>query len=273
VGTIVAAGPELQFEGDGTYTVKVSVGPGSGDCLAGPSTTGAFGVDVHVAPVLSGTPVRFRATPVSAFSGVQAAAPPGGEADVRCALNGAIQPDGSVAGAVVVPDPAFAHPSVAESVFPRPGPWTCVARGLAEGRDDNFDTASFGTPWSAPLSFDVRSDFRRRTGTLARGRSKKPRFSFTAEWPAEASGGRATLTVYRYSRCKLRKVAAYRGRFDARRLRVTIRRPPARRFYIGRVAFAGTRFLRASTDPNPVLLQVDRGRLEFVAPSAFPLCA
>ncbi|MGZ8649693.1 MAG: hypothetical protein ACXW08_13880, partial [Solirubrobacteraceae bacterium] len=55
MGTSVAAGPELQFEGNGAYTVKVSVGPGSGgpaDCLSGPSTTASFGVDVHVAPTL-----------------------------------------------------------------------------------------------------------------------------------------------------------------------------------------------------------------------------
>ena len=65
VGTIVAAGPELQFEGDGRYTVKVSVGPGSGGasgCLAGPSTTASFRVDVRVAPALIGGPEPGRAS-------------------------------------------------------------------------------------------------------------------------------------------------------------------------------------------------------------------
>ena len=48
-GTIVPAGPELQFEGDGTYTVRVSIGAGTGDgddCLAGPSRSGSFFVGV-----------------------------------------------------------------------------------------------------------------------------------------------------------------------------------------------------------------------------------
>src|SRR5262245_25847542 len=41
-GDIVAAGPELQFEGSGAYTVKVSVAV-TGDCLtAGESSTGSF---------------------------------------------------------------------------------------------------------------------------------------------------------------------------------------------------------------------------------------
>ena len=101
-GTIVPAGPELQFEGDGAYTVKVSIGPGTGDgasCLAGPSRSGSFGVDVHVTPVLVGEPLSLRLAPLPGmpFVGVQAAAPPGGEADVRCTL-----------GALSVPDPSFA---------------------------------------------------------------------------------------------------------------------------------------------------------------------
>ena len=45
VGSIVEAGPELQFEGNGTYTVTVSVGPSAGGadgCKSGPSSTGSF---------------------------------------------------------------------------------------------------------------------------------------------------------------------------------------------------------------------------------------
>ena len=63
-GDIVAAGPELQFEGTGTYTVTVSVRLGTGgasDCLTtGESTTASFGVDVHVTPSLFGSPLTFR---------------------------------------------------------------------------------------------------------------------------------------------------------------------------------------------------------------------
>jgi hypothetical protein len=282
VDTIVAAGPELQFEGDGTYTVTVSVGPGSGgasDCLSGPSTTASFGVDVHVAPALAGDPLSFRAValPGNPFVGVQAADPPGGQADVRCALNGTVQPDGSVAGSAVVPDPDFAHPTVPEFVFPRPGAWTCVARGTAEGRDENLDTAVFATPWSGPLAIEVGSDFRRRTGAISHLRSKRPRFTFKAEWPDVAEGGEGSVTLYRVRGCKgssfkLRKRATYRGRFDAKRMRVTLRRPRVVGFYIGRFSFSGTHFLRASVDPNPMLLLALRDRLQFVTPLQFPAC-
>ncbi len=236
VGTIVPAGPELQFEGDGTYAVKVSIGAGRGDgddCLAGPSRSGSFAVDVHVTPVLVGEPLTFRATPLPGrpFVGVQAAAPPGGAADVRCTL-----------GALSVPDPASDHPAVIEDVFSQPGAWSCMARGLAEGLDDANDRTTFATPWSAPLPVDVRSDFRRAAGSISRPRAKRPRFTFKAEWPEQSSGGRATLSLSRVAGCKgrrfkLRKAATVHGRFGAKRMRVAIRRPRKRGFYTGSFRF------------------------------------
>ena len=282
-GTIAAAGAELQFEGSGTYTLTVSVRPGldgaspASDCLSEPSTSASFSVDAPVAPVLAGQPLSFRAAPLpgNPFVGVQASAPPGGEADVRCALNGTVQPDGSVAGSVVVPEADSSRPTIPERAFPRPGGWTCVARGTADGRDENFDTAVFGTPWSAPLAVDVRSDFRRRTGAIAHRRAKRPRFTFTAEWPGAANGGGGSVTLFRVRGCKgksfkLRKLATYRGRFDAKRMRITMRRPRVAGFYLGRFSFAGTHFLRASVDPNPMLLQTLRGRMQFADPREFP---
>ena len=274
-GDIVAAGPELQFEGNGTYTVKVSVVSGSGDCLSGESTTASFSVGVHVAPSLIGNPLSFRsvALPGDPFVGVQAPAPPGGQAEIRCALNATVQPDGSVTGSRV----AGSGPMVPEFAFPRPGAWTCVARGTAEGQDDNRDTAVFGTPWSGPLAIEVRSDFRRRVGQITKRRSKRPRFTFKAEWPDVAKGGRARVTLFRVAGCKgrnfkLRKVASYRGRFGAKRAQITMRRPRVVGFYLGRFAFSGTHFLNASTDPNPMRLLALRDRVEFVSASGFPGC-
>jgi hypothetical protein len=273
-GDIVAAGPELQFEGTGTYTVKVSVAA-SGDCLVGESTTASFGVDARVTPSLAGSPLSFRsvALPGDPFVGVHGAAPPGGQAEIRCALNATVQADGSVTGARMV----GSGPSVPEFVFPRPGVWSCVARGSAEGRDDNFDTTVFGTPWSSPLSFDVRSDFRRRVGRISKPRSKRPRFTFTAEWPDVAAGGRARVTLFRVAGCKgrryrLRRVATYRGRFGAKTARIAMRRPKRVGFYLGRFRFSGTHFLNASTDPNPLLLVALRDRVEYVPPRDFLPC-
>ena len=280
VGEIVAAGPELQFEGDGTYAVKVSVGPGSGGesgCLAGESTSASFSVVSQVTPSVAGEPLSFRASPLAGrpFVGVRSAAPPGGRAEVQCALNATIRPDGSVTGAVLAPDPDLMGATVSEDAFSRPGAWTCAARGVAEGRDANFDEIDFGTPWSAPLKLDVRSDFRRRTGKVSQPRAKRPQFTFAAEWPALAAGGRGSVTVVRVTGCRghdfrTRRAGVYRGRFDAKRMRVKIRRPRRGGYYLGRFAFSGTHFLRAGIDPNPVYLQVSRGRLGFA--TRFPAC-
>jgi hypothetical protein len=267
-GDIVEAGPELQFEGDGTYSVKVSVGDDVTNCLtAGPSSTGSFSVPTAVAPAVVGQPLTFRAKPLAgnSFVGVRAADPPGGFGDVRCTLGG-----------TTVPDVDDFQQAASERVFPRPGTWSCVARGVAEGVDENFDRLLFGTPFSAPLAVEVRSDFRRRLGKVAKGRSKRPRFTFKAEWPGLSNGGRATVTVSRVKGCKgkrykLRKLGTFRGTFGAKDAQLRMRRPRADGFYIGRFAFSGTRFIRAGVDPTPVYLVVERHRLGFA--SHFPACS
>jgi hypothetical protein len=277
-GTIVAAGPELQFEGNGTYSVKVSVG--GADCTtAGESATASFTVAASAVPVLVGEPFSFRATalPGDPFVGVRAEAPPGGYAEISCALDGAVQTDGSVTGSRVIPNRGdFIQPETPEWVFPRPGSWTCVARGTADGQDDAHDDVFFTTPWSAPITFDVRSDFRRRVGAIAKARSKRPRFTFKAEWPDVAAGGRASVTLFRVAGCKgkryrLRKGATAKGRFGAKNLRLAVKRPRAG-YYLGRFSFSGTRFLRRSVDPNPLLLLARHDRLEYVPARDFPGC-
>jgi hypothetical protein len=255
-GDIVPASAELQFEGSGTYTVKVSVGTGVDCTTAGESSTGSFSVDAPVAPTLAGTPLIFRSRPVSRFVGVQAAAPPGGQAEIRCTLGG---------------DVVGPWWTLREDAFTRPGTWSCAARGTAEGRDENFETVTFGTPWSAPMNVEVRSDFRRKLGKISRLRSKRPRFTFIAEFPAAAAGGVVRVTLFRANTCKRRKVATYRGRFGPKRARFTMRRPRPG-LYLGRFSFAGTPLLNASTDPNPMRLLARRNRMEFAPASAFPRC-
>ena len=271
-GTIEPAGPELQFEGDGAYTVKVSIGAGTGDgddCLAGPSRSGSFSVGVLVAPVLVGQPMTFRLKPVpsTAFVGVQAAATPGGLADVRCTL-----------GALVVPPADEPSGQVSEDDFPHPGGWSCIARGTAEGRDDNLDTVVFGTPWSAPLAVPVRTDFRRAKGRISRAKTKRPRLTFGAEWPDLVAGASASIKFSRVAGCKgkkykLRSTKRYRGRFGPKTMRVTIRRPRKTGFYYGSVTFKGSPYVRAGVDPFPLLLTKTRKkRVGFADPQAFPRC-
>jgi hypothetical protein len=254
-GEIQAAGPELQFEGSGTYTVKVSVAT-TGDCLAGDSNTGSFSVGGLVAPTLAGSPLIFRARPVRDFVGIQATAPPGGQAEIQCTMG----------NEVIGP-----WWTLGEDEFKRPGTWACVARGVAEGRDDNNDLVSFGTPWSAPLSVLVRSDFRRKLGKITRLKAKRPRFTFTAEYPAAAAGGTVRVTIFRADTCKLRKVGTYRGKFGPGRARFTMRRPRPG-LYLGRFTFGGTALLNASTDPNPIRLLARRNRMEFASAGDYPRC-
>jgi hypothetical protein len=277
-GTIVPAGAELQFEGSGTYTVQVSVGANLDCTTTGQMSSGSFRVDFPVAATLTGSPVRFRAQPLDGdpFAGVRpSATPPGGYGDVRCARDAVIGADGSVTGAFVTPEPDPEDPvafddTIPETQFPRPGAWTCVARGVASGVDDTFDSALFGTPWSAPIAFDVLSDFRRGGTRMAHRRARKPRFGITAEWPAEATGGEIRLTLFRA--CTRKKVAAGTAQFGADKARIRVKRPRRRGFYAGVLSFGGTHFLRPSTDPSALLLFASKRKIGFVSPLTFPQC-
>ena len=270
VGEIVAVAPELQFEGNGSYSVKVSIGPSAGgpaDCLSGPSSSGSFGVDVHVAPELVGTPFvhRDRALPGSPFVGVRAANPPGGSADVQCTLGGTPLHDGSET-----------HPEVPEFVFPRPGSWSCSARGWTEGLDNANERLIFGTPFSAPITFDVLSAFRWREGKIVAARTKRPRLRFLAEFAAEAQGGVARVKLQRITRCKrrrfiTRKAGTFRARFGPKRAEVRIRRPKPG-FYFARFAFGGTHFLRPLAQTDPLRLKVQGKRVKYVGVSEFTPC-
>jgi hypothetical protein len=265
VGSIVSAGPELQFEGNGTYTVKVETGTTTGTgCLGGPSTTGAFGVDVHVAPSVVGTLLRYRnrALPGDPFVGIRAADPPGGQADIRCTL-----------GSRVIPDQSFSHPEVPEWVFPRPGTWTCTARGTAEGQDANRDTVRFGTPYSAPISVEVGSDFRYLQGRILKPRARRPKLTFRAEWRPEAQGGRGTVRLYRVTGCtrkkyKLRRAGTFSAAFGAKRVEIPIRRPRSG-YFIATFAFGGTKYLRPMRATGQIRLGVPKGRLKVLAPIEF----
>jgi hypothetical protein len=274
-GTIVEVGAEVQFEGSGRYTVSVAVGPDLDCTTRGETNTGSFTAGVAVAPQLVGQPLAFRVDPLgeNEFVGVRANVPPGGQADTRCALDAALASDGSVTGRIVVPeDPENTLGDMVEDNFARPGAWTCVSRGIAEGLNPDFTRTFYGTPWSGPLRFDVRADFQRVRGQLIGPRSRRPRLRFFAEFPEAATGGRGTFTLRRFVRCRrkravFRRIARQRAGFDARgRVQFRIRRPRREGIYVGELGFGGTRLYRAGADPKPVLLALFRGRLDFIAP-------
>jgi hypothetical protein len=279
-GTITPVGSELQFEGDGRYAFSVSVGPDTGTgCLSGPTTAASFTVDVHVTPEKVGEPFAFRATPLPAgvFVGLRAARPPGGFADSSCALDATINPDGSVAGRKVVPDSEPPRETV--TTFPEPGMWTCVSRGVVEGVNESSESTFFGTPWSAPLRFEVHSDFRRVQTTIVHPRRSRPVFDITSEFRAASAGGKATLKLVRFVRCRksgylFKKAGTYKGTVNARgHAKFRIKRPRAKLgFYAATFSFGGTHFVRAGTDPNLIPLLARRHRIEFVTPADYPRC-
>ncbi len=289
-GSIVPVGVAIQFEGSGVYAVRVGVGPASGgpnDCLVASAATaaseGSFTVSAPTAPAVVGAPLVFRAKrlPDGAFSGVRAPSPPGGEADTRCARDATVNPDGSVTGKQLVPESVEdgVVSQIAERDFDRPGAWTCVARGSFLGQDDAPSRALYGTPWSAPLRLDVRSDFRRAKGAISKPSAKQPTVRFTAEFPDVVAGATGKLTLRRLTGCKgrspaLKTVATFKGTFGADgRATVKLRRPRPGFFYLGTLSFSGTRFITKSVDPNPVLMRVsDKRKLSFVSPLAFPQC-
>jgi len=273
VGEITPVAPELQFEGVGSYSVKVFIGDETGgpaDCLSGPSSTGTFSVGVSVAPTLvGGVPLylrRNRALPGDPFVGVRAADPPGGAADLQCMLG----------STPLYPGEDAPHREVPEWVFPRPGNWSCAARGVAEGLTDARDTILFRTPFSAPISFDVFSVFRYRELTIKKARTKRPRLRFLAEFPAEARGGVARVQFRRVTRCtrrgyRTRKAGTFRARFGPKRAELKIRRPRAG-FYFARFAFGGARFLKPLSNTKPVMVRVARKRIKYVGPLDFTPC-
>jgi len=278
VGEIVQVSPLLQYEGNGSYTVAVSVGPDTDSCKTGPTTSGSFTYAAHSDPHLDGTPLTFRATPLpgSAFSGVETPEPAGGTAEIECAIDATVNPDGSLTGRVVVPPADDPARSVREGDLSPPGAWACVGRGSAEGVDDNFDRLVFHTPWSAPLRFTVLSDFRRVRGQLAGPRSKKPRFAFTAEFPKAVAGGKGTFKVQQVTGCRGHKIrykrfAGATAKFDSKgRAKFTIKHPRKDAYYVGTLSFGGTRLIRKSVDPQGVLLANRGAVLSFV--QAIPPC-
>jgi hypothetical protein len=128
-GEITPIGSEIQYEGNGSYTISVSVGgdpPGAGCMTVGSATSsGSFTVDAHTTGELVGRPFAFRAKalPGKPFVGLRAPDPPGGYGDNSCAIDATINPDGSVAGRRVVPaDPEPPRQTVTTFPVRRQGP-------------------------------------------------------------------------------------------------------------------------------------------------------
>jgi hypothetical protein len=268
-GDIVSAGPELQFEGNGTYTVSVSVLAGDrGDCLTqGETATGSFGVSALVAPTVVGELILRRLESSSLADRVTAAEPRGGTAGVQCTL-----------GSAVVPEDGSSALNLREDLFPRPGEWACRARVVAEGRDQRDEFVSFFGDWSAVVPVLVRADFVRSKAQVAGSRSaRRVGLAIATEFASEAVGGVATLTVQRVTGCRGKKkykgpkVATARARFGPTGATLKVKRP-RKGYYVARLSFGGTKLIRAGQDPNPLYLVANGKSFGFAAARRFPYC-
>jgi hypothetical protein len=132
--------------------------------------------------------------------------------------------------------------------------------------------------WSAPVPVTVRADFTRKRAQVVGSRAaRKVGLAFTTEFAAEAAGGTATLTVQRVTGCiakgKYRgpKVAIVRAKFSGTGVTLKVKRP-RKGYYVGRLAFGGTRLIRAGKDPVPILLAATSKRFGFGTSARFPRC-
>ena len=124
------------------------------------------------------------------------------------------------------------------------------------------------------------SDFRRVQTTIIGPRRTQPTLDVEAEFAAASAGGRATLKLVRFVRCRKRagyvfkKVASYKAAFNAKgHVRFKVRRPRTKPgYYAATVAFGGTHFVRAGADPTLILLSASKRAIRFVSARAYPRC-
>jgi hypothetical protein len=91
---------------------------------------------------------------------------------------------------------------------------------VVEGQADDFSRTFLGTPWSAPLRFDVLSDFQRKTSAINRRAAPRPTFEVTAQFAAASAGGRALSSSSASSaasgRLPVQEARDLQGTFDAK---------------------------------------------------------
>ena len=148
-------------------------------------------------------------------------------------------------------------------------------------QDDSFARTFFGTPWSAPLRFEVHSDFRREQTTIIGPRRTRPAFDVEAEFPVASAGAKATLKL---RALRPLRTGAATCSSKARELQGDVRRQGPREvssvrrprkalgYYAATVSFGGTHFVRAGSDPTFIRLAATKRAIKFVTPRDYPRC-
>jgi hypothetical protein len=118
---------------------------------------------------------------------------PGGIGETQCARDGAVQPDGSIAGADLTP---LLGLSVQLREITRTGHWVCVGRFRA-AHGDSPDGEHY-TRWSAPVSFDTVTRFSAERTVPDR---RPPRYTVAYRVPPGSEGGIVKLRITRAKGC------------------------------------------------------------------------
>lgn len=202
-GQIVRPDERVRYEGDGAYSLAVTVSTGpdaSANCAAGPTTAGSFTASAPATARFVGRLLFLDPASRHRFSGLRIVPPFGaGGTEVLCARDPRPAAGGALTGSRVVSrragGAAFSPISLdAESLFRVTGRWACVARGIGGG--------IMAGPWSAPTATQtVKKGFYGPDRGAARlSDARGPTYRLTERLDPLSAGGVLTVTFRRSDR-------------------------------------------------------------------------
>jgi hypothetical protein len=286
-GDIVQPDERVRYEGDGTYSLAVTVSTGTDEsthCSDAPdakTTTGSFTASAPTSARFEGHMLLLDPSKHHKFGGlVMYPAVGAGETEVICARDPRPAAGGTLTGSLTFDRDLVGsqeNPSRTDAgeLFPKPGRWACVARSKSGG--------VIPGPWSAPTATaTVQTGFYRPAdGNTRLTDARGPAYRMSLRLDPLTAGGLLTVELRRFGRSKQRtkiKVRIRRGgiaSFSFRLPRLTANEFDAH--YVEYLTFGGTQLVAARPAFGDVAIDATRtstGRvdLQFTAPCAPHRC-
>ncbi len=199
-GQIVDLQEDVRYQGDGPYSITVTVAPPTGDsshgCTAGPSTTGSFTASApttlrFLGHMVTSNPIRAPFGGLEVFPAVGS-----GGSEIRCARDPRPAAHGTLTGSLVVNQAGdgYVEPHwtiSAGALFEQPGSYACVGRSVGGG--------DVPGPWSAPTATaDVQTGFYPKPRSWRLSNTHGPVFKLTGRISSPLSvGGRLSVVIRR----------------------------------------------------------------------------